>query len=258
MLASLRRHALRALYSDDAEARGYIRDGFIYFGLIHVQLVLVLCHQLPAWTLPLVTPVWMARLMIGGHELIHVRKEDQVDLFTRLWPMLMMVTPFSAGFHQYRVLHERHHQYLLTAGDPDVYQIRGSRLSGFFHCLTSPEQTVARWVLERGLDPELAWQIVARSLFFFSVAALCGPLFFWYWVPLRLTYAAALFLFSYLLHRRGPRYGVFRIELGRAGVFLFTLLFGRTGWLAVCNHDLHHLNGNLSPRNLVEAREILG
>jgi fatty acid desaturase len=258
MLNSLRRHALRALYSDDAEARRYIGEGFVYFGLIHAHLALVLVHVAPVWTLPLLTPVWMARLMIGRHELIHVRKEDQVDFFTGLWPVLMMVTPFSAGFREYRVLHQRHHQYLLTEGDPDVYQIRGSVLSGFFHCLTSPEQTVARWVLERGIDPKLAWQIVARSFFFFGVAALCGPtVFVWYWLPLRLTYGASLFMFSYVLHRRGPRYGVFRIELSRAGVALFVFLFGRAGWLAVCNHDVHHMNGNLSPRNLIEARALL-
>jgi hypothetical protein len=75
-------------------------------------------------------------------------------------------------------------------------------------------------------------------------------------VPIRVTYGSALFLFSYVLHRRGPRHGVFRIELGPAGVRLFVLLFGRVGWLAVCNHDLHHMNASLSPLRLVEARRL--
>ena len=123
--------------------------------------------------------------------------------------------------------------------------------------MTSPEQTLVRWVNERGIDAQLVRQIVARAFFFFVVAALCGRMFLWYWLPLRLTYGASLFMFSYVLHRRGARYGVFRIELNRAGVALFVFLFGRTGWLAVCNHDVHHLNGNLSPLKLVEARALV-
>jgi fatty acid desaturase len=251
------RHPLRALYSDDADARRYVREGFLYVALIQAQLAAVLLGWLPPWSLPALAPVWMARLMIGRHELIHLRKEGEVDAFTRLWPVLAMVTPLSCGYREYRRLHQRHHQHLLTDGDPDVYQIRGSLLSGWFHCFTSPEQTLVRWIAEAGVDGALVRGVVARALFFAVGAALCGRLFLWYWVPLRLTYGTALFLFSYVLHRRGPRYGVFRIELGPVGVRLFVLLFGRVGWLAVCNHDVHHHNGNLSPLHLLEARRRL-
>jgi hypothetical protein len=252
-----RKMALRALYSEDAEADAYVRQGVIYFALIHLQLACVLAGWLPLWSFPLIAPIWMARMMIGRHELIHVRKETQVDFFTRLWPVLAMVTPFSAGFREYRLFHHRHHQYMLTGDDPDLHQIEGSLLNGWLQCLTSPEQTLIRWVMERGIDAALVRDVFLRALFFFAMAALCGRNFLWYWVPLRLTYGTALFLFSYVLHRRGARYGVFRIELPPVGVKLFCLLFGRVGWLAVCNHDLHHLNSNLSPLHLIEARSLV-
>ena len=72
------RQQLRALYSDDHDARRWIAEGFVYFTLIHLQLAAVIAGWLPAWSLPLVAPLWMARMMIGRHELIHVRSADQV------------------------------------------------------------------------------------------------------------------------------------------------------------------------------------
>jgi hypothetical protein len=146
---------------------------------------------------------------------------------------------------------------MLTEADPDGYQIHGSKFSGWIHCFTSPEVTLMSWVRDNGLDRRLAGEVAVRAFFFGAVAAFAGRDFLWYWVPIRLTYGTALFLFSYVLHRRGPRYGVFRIELGPIGVQLFIFLFGKVGWLAVCNHDVHHLNGNLSPLRLLEARAII-
>lgn len=248
---------IRSLYSTDADARRYIVEGFVYFGLIQAQLVAAKIGLLPWWSLPILLPIFVARMMIGRHELIHVRKETEVDWFTRHWPILAMVTPFSAGFRQYRILHERHHKFMLTDRDPDGYQIRGSKLSGWFHCFTSPEVTLYQWAKANGLDRKLAAEVIVRALFFGAALGFAGRNFLWYWVPIRLTYGTALFMFSYVLHRRGPRYGVFRIELGVIGVQLFILLFGRVGWLAVCNHDLHHQNGNLSPLRLLEARAML-
>jgi fatty acid desaturase len=249
--------SLRALYSGEDDARRYLLEGYLYFGLVQAQLIAVRCGILPRWTLPLFIPVFIARMMIGRHELIHVRKEGEVDLFTRLWPILAMATPFSAGFRQYRILHERHHKFMLTDRDPDAYQIRGSMAAGWFHCFLSPEVTLLRWAQEHGVDRTLAMEVMARALIFCALFVVAGPDFMWYWVPIRLTYGTALFLFSYVLHRRGARQGVFRIELPPAGVRLFVLLFGKVGWLAVCNHDLHHLNANLSPLHLIEARRVM-
>jgi hypothetical protein len=256
-MADTRHQALRALYSSDDEARRYVREGYLYFALIQLQLIAVVAGWLPRWSLPLVLPIWMARLMIGRHELIHVRREAEVDVLTRLWPVLMMVTPLSAGFREYRILHRRHHQYMLTNGDPDLYQIRGSKLAGFFHCFVSPEVTLWKWVGDHGLDRTLMAQLFLRATFFYAVLWFSDGAFLWYWLPLRVTYGCALFLFSYVLHRRGERYGVFRIDLPPVGVWLFCFLFGRAGWLAVCNHDVHHMNGNLSPLKLIEARDLV-
>jgi hypothetical protein len=249
--------ALRALYREPLEGRRWVREGGLYFALIHVQLAAVLAGVLPRWTLPLLLPLWMARLVIGRHELLHACEEDDVDAFTRLWPMLMMVAPLSPGFRELRVYHQRHHQLMLTTDDPDWDQMRGSKLRGFLHCLISPEVTLERWICENGVDRALLRDVVLRAVFFVGVAVSCGRLFIWYWLPLRLTYGAALFLFSYVPHRRGPRYGVFRIEPGPAGVALLSALFSRAGWLALCNHDLHHMNGNLSPLRLRAARAIV-
>lgn len=255
---SVARGALKAMYSDDAEARRYVWEGVVYFGLIHMQLAAVLTGVMPAWSLPVLLPIWMARMMIGRHELIHVRKESEVDPFTALWPVLMMVSPLSAGYREYRVLHQRHHQFMLTDRDPDAYQYRGGILAGYFHCFVSPEVTLVRWVKERGLDGQLAREVFVRALFFGAMVAVSGPVFLWYWIPLRMTYGASLFLFSYVLHRRGREVGVFRIELGPVGVQVFCFLFGKVGWMAVCNHDVHHTNSNLSPLRLIDARWVMG
>jgi len=252
------RAALKALYSEDAEARRYVVEGVVYFGLIHAHLAAVVVGWVPAWTMAVLLPIWMARTMIGRHELIHVRKEGEVDLFTSLWPVLMMVTPFSAGYREYRVLHQRHHQFMLTDRDPDAYQYRGGVLAGYLHCFLSPEVTLWSWVKEKGLDAQFAREVVLRALFFTAVVAVSGRAFLWYWVPLRMTYGASLFLFSYVLHRRGREVGVFRIDLSPVGVQAFCFLFGKVGWLAVCNHDVHHANSNLSPLRLRDARPLLG
>lgn len=248
---------VRSMYSDEADARRYIVEGYVYFALIHAQTALVWFGVLPAWTLAVGLPLWMARMMIGRHELIHLRKESQVDPFTRLWPVLAMVTPLSAGFREYRVHHARHHKYMLTERDPDLYQIRGSMLQGWLQCVTSPEQTLIRWIAEKGLDRALLVEVLARAAFFSTIAVVLGGLFLWYWIPLRLAYGTALFFFSYVLHRRGDRQGVFRIELPRWGELAFIALFGKVGWLAVCNHDLHHANGNVSPLHYGTARDFL-
>jgi fatty acid desaturase len=244
------------LYSDDRDARRFIVEGWIYVGLIHLILALVLCGILPRWCLPLLLPVLMARLMIGRHELIHLRKETTVDWLNSLWPVLAMITPLSTGYREHRRSHRLHHKFLLSDRDPDRYQIHGSKLRGFFNVFTSPEQNVVRWIADHGADAELVGPMVARACIFFALWWIAGPLFIWYWLPLRLTYGVALFLFSYVLHRRGRLYGTFAIALPPIGVRAFVLLFGRAGWLAVCNHDLHHSDARLAARALDRARAV--
>jgi hypothetical protein len=247
--------ALRALYGHDGEAGRYVREGAFYFTLIHLLAACVVAGWLPPWSLPLVLPLCMTRMIIGRHELLHLRDESQVDRFTRLWPMMAMLTPLSAGYREHRQLHQLHHQYMLTEADPELYQIRGGKLRGWLVCMTAPEQTLVRWAQVEGANFLLVRDLFLRALFFYSMVMFTGHLFLWYWLPLRVSYGTSLFLFSYLLHRRGGRYGVFRLSLGWR--WPFRLLFGHAGWMALCNHDVHHLNGKISPLHLMEARDLM-
>jgi hypothetical protein len=244
----------RELYSGRSEARRFVVEGYAFFALIHAHAGLVVAGVAPRWSLPLLLPIWMARMMIGRHELLHLRKETQVDAFTRLWPVLAMITPLSVGYREYRMQHRLHHAYAVTPDDPDWYQLRGSFAQGLWHVFTSPEQDVFRWVARHRLDRRLALEITARAALFAAIAWALGPAFLWYWLPLRLTYGASLFLFSYGLHRRGARFGTFRIALGPLATRAITLLVGRAAWMAVANHDLHHADARLAAHRLDEAR----
>ena len=244
----------RELFHTADEAPRYVFEGALYFGLIHAHLGLALAGLVPAWTMAVLLPIWMVRTMIGRHELIHLRSALHVDAFTRRWPVLAMLTPLSAGYREYRDNHQLHHKYLLTERDPDLYQMRGSKLAGFLNVLTAPEQDLVRWVAAHGVDRDLVANVLMRGTFFVAVAAVSGPLFLWYWVPLRLTYAAALFIFTYGLHRRGDAEGTFAIPLGPVAIAAFVALFGRTAWQAVCNHDVHHADTRIAADRLDEAR----
>lgn len=241
----------RALFNTDADALRLRRTGLLCYGLLYGHVAACLAGLLPAWTLALTTPILVARWMIATHELFHLRRHDQIDPITRLMPL--MLTPLSLGYKEFLAIHGGHHRHMATPDDPEYFQIRGNPVTGFLNALTAPEQAFFRWVFRQPADAELLLGASARLLLFCGLAWTGPAVFLWYWLPTRLGFGLAYFVFFYCVHRRGGEFGVYPLRLPAPLRGAFTALVGREAMLATCHHDAHHLHPRVSAFRLPEV-----
>lgn len=238
-------------YGGDDDARRLIRTALTCYGLLYGHVALASMELLAGWTLCLSTPILMVRWLLATHELMHLRGEREVDLVTRLMPMIL--TPFSLGYREFLDIHRGHHRFMATPQDPEYYQLHGGKLQGLLNAMTAPEQAFLRWLPRKNVDTELVLGALLRCALFGLLVMFAGWAFLWYWVPVRLAFGASYFAFFYALHRRGSEYGVYRVLLPVWGARLFALLFGREALLATTYHDIHHAHPRISALHLPEV-----
>lgn len=237
------------------DAARFQRTQLICIFLIYGHFIIALAGVVPLWTTILSFPVLLVRWLFALHELFHLRNAEQVDPITRLLPL--MLTPFSLGYDEFQDIHYRHHASMATPEDPEYYQIRGSKISGFLNAMTAPEQAFFRWIKyqsqksnNRAKDSRFLVGVAIRFVLFVSLIAATGLNFLWYWIPLRASYAASYFTFFYLLHRRGSEYGVYSVDLPPWTKKLYALLYGQDAMLGTFYHDVHHDYPRASARAL--------
>lgn len=240
-----------AWFNHDQDARRYTLITLVCYALLYGQFAFGLAGAIPLWTMCLTAPVLVVRWMFAQHELFHLRTAREVDPLTRLLPL--MLTPISLGYKEYLRIHYGHHRHMATEDDPEYFQLRGGKISGFVNALTAPEQAFVRWVMRNPVDTELIIGTLLRLALFIGLVWIGGANFWWYWLPVRVAYGLAYFSFFYCLHRRGAEYGVYPIKLARWEQTVFGLLFGKDALLGTCYHDAHHRQPRVSAYRLPEV-----
>jgi fatty acid desaturase len=244
-------------YNGDADARRLQVTGLVTYGLLYGHVLFCVLGMLPPWTLVLSAPVLIVRWMIATHELFHLSTQDQVDPVTRLMPL--MLTPLSLGYKEFLTIHRGHHQHMATPEDPEYFQINGSPAWGFLNALTAPEQAFFRWLDRERPDAELMLGATLRCALFVGLVWASGPVFLWYWLPTRLAFGMAYFVFFYVEHRRGEAYAVYPMPLPPWLRALFGFVFGQEAMLATTHHDMHHRYPRVSAFHLpTVARQEAG
>jgi hypothetical protein len=248
----------RSYHRSPADARRYERAGIAYMTAIWVALGVAM---LGLASIAVVAPVIVVSYLRGAlltHELMHVRRPEQVA-----WPLRMMMlfdTPLGLGYREHQDIHLRHHQRPAQPGDPELFQIRGGSARAFVAALLGPELAAIRWVAEHGIGTSLWREATIRALVMLSLAALQPAVFLGYWVVLRLTVGVSSFMFHHVLHyrrtgrrpgrrpgRRNGRtaaahgeYGTFPLRLPRPLDAALRLVLGSPLAAVLCEHDAHH------------------
>jgi hypothetical protein len=241
----------RSFHRSPADVRRYERAGVAYMTSIWLALAVAMLGWAPIGLLAPVIVVCYLRGALLTHELMHVRRPEQVA-----WPLRMMMvfdTPFGLGYREHQDIHLRHHQRPAMPGDPELFQIRGGSLRAFLAALASPELAAIRWVGEHGIGPGLRREATLRALVMLGLAALRPSTFLGYWVVLRITVGVSNFAFHHALHYRrhgrrligGPaggrgEYGTFPLRLPRPLDAVLRVVLGSPLAAVLCEHDAHH------------------
>ena len=104
--------------------------------------------------------VMVTRWMIAFHELMHLKKPEQLNFFTRLMPIPF--APFNLGYAEYQAIHLGHHRFTASVDDPDAFHILGGMLRAFVGALTQHEQACYRYIRTHGLSREESRATVYR------------------------------------------------------------------------------------------------
>ena len=240
----------------EADARRLTRNSLLCTAVIYLHLLAVAAALVPPWTAAITAMLLVPRWMIAVHELFHLRSDREVDPVTWLQPLVF--TPLSLGYREMLANHRSHHRFMSTRRDVEFYQLRGTPAAGFINAMTAPEQMWMRWVLEQGVDRQLALTTVLRCALFAGFAGVCGASFLWYWLPARCAYGISYFVFFYCLHRRGDAMGVYRLALPSGVANFITLFYGADLVEAILHHDVHHAQPRIAARDLAASRAVIG
>lgn len=250
----------RSYHRSQADARRYERQGVAYMMAIYAALGVAMAGWVPIVVLIPVIVVCYLRGALLTHELMHVRRPEQVA-----WPLRMMMlfeTPLGLGYREHQDIHLHHHRRPATPGDPEFFQIRGGSARAFVAAMLSPELAAAGWVIRRGIGPSLRREGTVRALTMLSLVAVHPTVFLSYWVALRLTVGASNFVFHHALHYRSERsgrrgrsrrsgrsqrddgplgeYGTFPLRLPRPLNAGLHVVLGSALAAVLCEHDAHH------------------
>lgn len=205
---------------------------------IHLALGMAMLGVASIWVLGPLIAVCYLRGALLTHELMHIRRPEQVTWILRM--MLVFDTPLGLGYREHQDIHLHHHRDTATETDPEYFQIEGGRVRAFLAAMLGSELAAARWVAARGISPSLRKEASVRAILMLSLVALAPAVFLRYWVVLRLTIGVSNFMFHHLLHYRRGEYGTFALRLpGPLDALLRAVLTSRLAAI-LCEHDAHH------------------
>ncbi len=200
------------------------------------------------WWMAGLTSVLVSRWMIAFHELLHLRRADELDLLTRLLPIPF--APLNIGYREYRNIHAGHHLHTANEQDPDAFHILGGHLVALFGTITLHEQQLVRYIKHHGLSGELAVMMTLRLALFVGLLVIDPAAFLAWWLVLRLTYIVNDFVFFHLVHYRAAEYGSFPIPLRTIIQYPLILIYGIDVVYATMHHDIHHRQQQIAAKYL--------
>lgn len=205
------------------------------------------------WMIILCT-VMVTRWMIAFHELMHLKKPQQLDYFTRLMPLPF--APFNLGYAEYQDIHLRHHRFTASADDPDAFHILGGGIKAFFGALTQHEQASYRYICAHGISRELGVMMLLRSGIFFTLLVAAPQAFLAWWLVLRVSYIINDFVFFHLVHYRAGQAGTFSIPLPAFIIYPALLIYGPDVVYGTMHHNIHHAHSRIAPRFLPRMAKL--
>lgn len=218
--------------------------------LIFFAYVLGYIHY---WLMIPVSSVLVTRWLIAFHELLHLKKAEDLDWVTRL--VLIPFSPVNLGYREYRQIHIGHHRFTAQAADPDAFHIRGSHFKALLGAITQQEQASYRYVKLHGLSKELTVMLILRASLFFLLLLGFGKAFVAWFLVLRITYIINDFIFFHLVHFRSGQNGTFKIPLPTWLQYLFIMIYGIDVVYATMHHDIHHHNARIAAKYLSRIAE---
>lgn len=225
-------------HATDRDAREYQVKVTLFTLSIFCCYAAYIIGVINVWWMAVLTSVMVTRWMIAFHELLHMRKADELDLLTRLLPIPF--APFNIGYREYRSIHAGHHRHVATDDDPDAFHIQGGHLKALLSAITLHEQQLIRYVSIHGMSHELAIMIIIRLTVFTAMLTLSPSAFLYWWLALRITYIINDFVFFHLVHYRAGKYGTFPIPLHALIRYPLLAIYGIDVVYATMHHDVHH------------------
>ena len=235
-------------YANEKDAVEY-RFKIIFFTLAIYSCFAAFVFDLinVGWMIVL-TSIMVTRWMIAFHELMHLKKAEELDLLTRLLPIPF--APVNLGYREYQNIHMGHHRFTATPNDPDAFHILGGFLRALIGALTQHEQASYRYIRANGLSRELAVMMLVRAGIFMALLLTAPEAFLMWWLVLRLSYVINDFVFFHLVHFRSGAAGTFPIPLPFYIVYPALLIYGPDVVYATMYHDIHHQHTRIAPRYL--------
>ena len=205
---------LSQYFAGETEAKQYQLKTIIINIAIFSCLALFASGVANVWWSMVLTSVLVTRWMITFHELLHLRKAEELDYLTRLF--LIPFSPFNLGYREYRDIHIGHHTFTATSKDPDAFHILGGSLRAFLGAVTQHEQATLRYIRSNGISLELGSMMLVRFTLFSVLLFMVPQAFLLWWIVLRVTYIINDFVFFHLVHYRRGVAGTFPIPLRRS------------------------------------------
>ncbi|MCB9756534.1 MAG: fatty acid desaturase [Myxococcales bacterium] len=203
----------------------------LYFAHLHAWI--------PTWLFALLGVCAYVRAFNALHESFHAQRASSRWRWAR--HLMVVTSPLMLGYGPLRRNHAGHHSWAQQpARDPDAYLAYGPWWRALFGALTQPEQSCIRYLARRGLDHQLALQILVHTLVFVGVAWIGGSQGLLAWVLVtRIANTASWFIFDWILHQPWA-WRLEALELPWPIARLWAALFGEDNLRAVTHHQLHH------------------
>lgn len=240
--------SFESYFATERDAHEYQLKMLLSVLLLYACFAAYVFEWLGFWWMAGISSVIATRWMIAFHELFHLKSADQLDWITRLVPIPF--SPINLGYREYRQIHFAHHKHTATPADPDAFHILGGFFRAFLGALTQHEQASFRYIMQHGLNRELAISMTLRLLIFVMLLSLAPVQFLLWAAVLRVTYTINDFVFFHLVHYRFGQPGTFRTPLPAILRWPLILVYGFDVVYATMYHDIHHAQPRIAPRFL--------
>jgi hypothetical protein len=241
-------------HASDREALLYRFKLFAFTLLIYASLIAWVNDWISGAVMAVFVSVSVTRWLIAFHELLHLRKAEQLDFITRLQPIPF--SPVSPGYREYRDIHKGHHQFTASAGDPDAFHIRGGFFRALLGSVTQQEQAVVRYIFRHGVNREFLVLMIIRLVLFVGLFLTVPVYFVWWWLVLRVTYIINDFVFFHIVHYQNGKTGTFHLPLPAWLRYPFIALYGFDVVYATMYHDIHHKHSLVAARHLPRVAQL--